>query len=110
MRPRLRPKPKIWYEKFVGCTFYQAGGFGNQIWRLASLYGIGKTLGRQPYIENRVLLNDFINATWKRMNLTEIGFVFPLMYSTLNIMNPPNNLTKIANFAKDCCKYDEPKK
>ena len=75
---------------------------GLQIWRFASLYGLGRFTGRHPYFEAR-------NPP-QMDNLMEIATVFPLMHEVLEIKNPPDTNIKRYHFADDCCKFDDPKK
>jgi len=82
-------------RKYVTCTFNLEGGLGNQIWRIASLYGIGRQLGREPYFEIQP------------QNAKELTNVFPNMMEVLHIKTSPRS-TKLVPFAKDCCKYENP--
>lgn len=91
------------YErKYIGCNFKATGGIGNQIWRFASLYGIGRYTGREPYFEA-------MNHKQMR-NLMEISLVFPMISEILHVKSPPNITVKKLHFAHDCCKFDDPKK
>ena len=91
------------YErKYIGCNFWATGGIGNQIWRFASIYGLGRYTGREPFFEAK-------NAD-QMQNLLEIGLVFPMMNEVLQIKSPPEVFLKKFHFADDCCKFDNPKK
>uniref|UniRef100_A0AC35EXS2 Uncharacterized protein n=1 Tax=Panagrolaimus sp. PS1159 TaxID=55785 RepID=A0AC35EXS2_9BILA len=96
-------------KKYITCSVYEAGGFGNQIWRFASLYGLGRFTGREPYFEILPFQNAFTKTDLHLMDLSEIGQIFPLMHELLNIKNPPPWLGRGINFAQDCCKFDNPK-
>jgi len=91
------------YErKYIGCNFWATGGIGNQIWRFASIYGIGRYTGREPFFEAK-------NSD-QMQNLMELGLIFPMMNEVLQIKSPPEIYLKKLHFADDCCKYDDPRK
>src|SRR3954466_2879774 len=52
----------------VSASIIACGGLGNMMWRFASLYGIGRHLGRSPYFANAGLCY--------REHLTEFREVF----------------------------------
>uniref|UniRef100_A0A7E4VP59 L-Fucosyltransferase n=1 Tax=Panagrellus redivivus TaxID=6233 RepID=A0A7E4VP59_PANRE len=87
---------------YIGCNFGATGGIGNQIWRFASIYGIGRYTGREPFFESK--------NTDQMNNLLEIAVVFPMMHEVLQIKSPPEEFMKKYHFANDCCKFDDPKK
>uniref|UniRef100_A0A914ZDX3 L-Fucosyltransferase n=1 Tax=Panagrolaimus superbus TaxID=310955 RepID=A0A914ZDX3_9BILA len=93
---------KAYERKYIGCNFWAVGGIGNQIWRFASLYGLGRFTGRHPYFEAR-------NPP-QMERLMEIAEVFPMMHEILQVKNPPDSIIKKYHFADDCCKFDNPKK
>ncbi|KAF7625987.1 hypothetical protein Mgra_00009836 [Meloidogyne graminicola] len=71
------------------------------MWRIASLYIIGKQLNRTIYFESihpclifkrQELMNIFSN---KKLN-------------SIKIMYPNNNHVKIVSFDNICCKYESP--
>uniref|UniRef100_A0AC34R7Q1 L-Fucosyltransferase n=1 Tax=Panagrolaimus sp. JU765 TaxID=591449 RepID=A0AC34R7Q1_9BILA len=91
------------YErKYIGCNFWATGGIGNQIWRFASIYGLARYTGREPFFEGK-------NAG-QMEQLMEIGLVFPMMSEVLQIKSPPEVYLKKYHFADDCCKFDDPRK
>src|SRR5690606_24019767 len=89
-------------KKYIGCYFRGTGGLGNQIWRFASIYGLGRYTGREPYFE--------ANNTEQMENLVEIGNIFPMMNEVLQIKAPPEAVLKKVHFADNCCKFDNPRK
>uniref|UniRef100_A0AC35EZ86 L-Fucosyltransferase n=1 Tax=Panagrolaimus sp. PS1159 TaxID=55785 RepID=A0AC35EZ86_9BILA len=93
---------RAYERKYIGCNFYATGGIGNQIWRFASLYGLGRFTGRNPYFEAR--------NPEQMNNLMEIALTFPMMHEVLQVKNPPDNFVKKFHFADDCCKFDDPRK
>ncbi|KAE9549709.1 hypothetical protein FO519_007073 [Halicephalobus sp. NKZ332] len=89
-------------KKYITCNFGATGGLGNQIWRFASLYGLGRYTGREPFFEAR--------HGEQMGNIPEISLIFPMMTEVLQIKNPAEILLKKLHFADDCCKFDDPKK
>ena len=89
-------------RKYISCNFQENGGLGNQIWRFASIYGIGRHTNREPFFEATNLE--------QMQNLKEIGLIFPTMSEVLQIKSPPDVSLRRFYFAHDCCKFDYPKK
>ncbi|KAF7623452.1 hypothetical protein Mgra_00010242 [Meloidogyne graminicola] len=77
------------------------GGLANQLWRLAVLYSIGKSLNRAPGILN--------SSTWTCDKLNapnEVPNTFPNLYSSIPLMKPDLlNSTMDDLFKDNCCKY-----
>uniref|UniRef100_A0A914PRN8 Uncharacterized protein n=1 Tax=Panagrolaimus davidi TaxID=227884 RepID=A0A914PRN8_9BILA len=95
-------------RKYIGCSVYEAGGLGNQLWRFASMYGIGKNTNRIPYFESdRFKPVEGTDLTF--MNLTEISAIFPAASEMFKIMNTKSQKAVITDFANDNCKYDKNK-
>uniref|UniRef100_A0AC35FP53 Uncharacterized protein n=1 Tax=Panagrolaimus sp. PS1159 TaxID=55785 RepID=A0AC35FP53_9BILA len=89
-------------QRYIGCNFYETNGIGYQLWRFASLYGIGRDLNRLPYFEGLNLQQMF--------NLKEIGQIFPMLLDILQIKSPPNSFIENVYFGhKECCEFQDPK-
>ncbi|KAH7721226.1 Protein Y71H2AM.14 b [Aphelenchoides avenae] len=75
-------------------------GLGNKMYQMATLYGIGRTLNRQPYFHR--------NNKNQQGDLAEILENFPNMFGHLRIMLPKENETKYVEFVNGCCEYEDP--
>uniref|UniRef100_A0A914Y9U8 Uncharacterized protein n=1 Tax=Panagrolaimus superbus TaxID=310955 RepID=A0A914Y9U8_9BILA len=71
------------------------------LFRFASLYGIGKNLGRIPYVNASIHL--------QVQGLTEISEYFPLLHEYVEVKIPHESLVTVANFSDVCCIYETPK-
>ncbi|KAI1699891.1 glycosyl transferase family 11 domain-containing protein [Ditylenchus destructor] len=84
------------FGKFI-TTVENCEGFGNQLWRVASLYAIGKKLNRSMYFEQNELCMTIFEQ--------EFALVFPTIYRNLHFFTPRNQ--EQVDFASDCCTYDD---
>ncbi|KAH7698788.1 Protein F31F4.17 [Aphelenchoides avenae] len=70
------------------------------MYQMAALYGIGRTLDRQPYFHR--------NNRNQQGQLSEILENFPNVFRHLRIMLPKANETKYVEFVDGCCEYEDP--
>ncbi|KAF7633587.1 hypothetical protein Mgra_00006995 [Meloidogyne graminicola] len=79
----------------------ECGGLANQLWRLAVLFSIAKSLDRIPAISN--------SSTWtcdKLNSPNEIQNTFPNVYSTIYYLQAdPLHSVYDESFKKYCCEY-----
>lgn len=93
---------RIASAKYITCTYDDPEGLGNQLYRFISLYGIGEQIGRLPYIDV---------TNFKQIKLMpNISRTFPLLNEIIKYKSPPLESVKIAEFANDCCKYEDPRR
>ncbi|KAI6189377.1 hypothetical protein M3Y97_00001500 [Aphelenchoides bicaudatus] len=85
-------------DKYIGSYFKYCNGLANQMYRYASLYAIGKQIGREPYIDSTLECTSLI--------LPELSASMPDFFKRLYIFPTPNSQVKRVDFAKNCCKYD----
>uniref|UniRef100_A0A914H4R3 L-Fucosyltransferase n=1 Tax=Globodera rostochiensis TaxID=31243 RepID=A0A914H4R3_GLORO len=107
---RLFPKNlnKYLYATWGGLC----GGLGNQIWRFASLYGIGKPYGRKPIfkVDQKCEKSHGAHETEGE---NEIEHIFPVYASQLKYIKPEekkNETFDMKGFAPGCCSYEDPQK
>ncbi|KAI6185437.1 hypothetical protein M3Y98_00023400 [Aphelenchoides besseyi] len=87
------------HERYIGLDLKFCNGIANQMYRYASLYSIGKTIDREPYIDSSLPCTTSI--------LPELAASMPEFYSKLHLIRTPRNLVTRVDFAsKSCCKFD----
>nr|CAD2183898.1 unnamed protein product [Meloidogyne enterolobii] len=88
------------FDRFI-YTRTMNGGLGNQMYRFASLYAMGKLLNRTP-----VYVHD--ESTMHQID-KELAYAFPNFHSKIYFLR--KNVTDIhtSAFAKECCDYNDPK-
>ncbi|KAI3408568.1 hypothetical protein GPALN_010182 [Globodera pallida] len=104
-------------EKYLiaGGLFGSCGGLGNQMFRFAGLYGIGKPYGRIPIFLKRQNCHRGFEAH-ESEGADEMDRLFPnyakyLKFSLNTFVADRPNETRVLNgFASDCCRYDDPKR
>uniref|UniRef100_A0A7E4UZU1 Peptidase_M13_N domain-containing protein n=1 Tax=Panagrellus redivivus TaxID=6233 RepID=A0A7E4UZU1_PANRE len=73
------------------------------IYRLASLYGIGRVVGRIPAL-------DASNSSHQRLAV-EFETLFPQLFDTVAFKNvSSNDSVTLSSFGSDCCAFEDPKK
>ncbi|KAF7640509.1 hypothetical protein Mgra_00000332 [Meloidogyne graminicola] len=79
----------------------ECGGLANQMWRLAVLFSMAKSIGRFPGISN--------TSTWtcdKLNSPNEIENTFPILYSSLRYLQTDPSTSVYDNlFEANCCRY-----
>ncbi|KAI6190825.1 putative glycosyltransferase C06E1.7 [Aphelenchoides bicaudatus] len=83
-------------SKFISLMLASCGGLGNMFYRFLSIYGIGRTLNRIPFIDSK--LKCF------RHTMPEFEYALPNFYRAVKFMRPSGR--RIANFGSNCCKLD----
>lgn len=101
----LKPKPISYLmpHKYIGCNFDEPYGLGNQLFRMASLYGLGRYTGRLPYFEASNLQ--------QMAQIQELSDLFPKMMEVMQIKSPLKSWVEKYEFADfDVMFYDDPRK
>ncbi|KAH7676005.1 Protein C06E1.7, partial [Aphelenchoides avenae] len=84
---------------FVTGRWGNPEGLGNQIYRFASLYGIGQRLNRRPYFDSG-------NAQQMSM-LPELLTTFPRLFNSLYVLSPNrSDFVSLPFSTQGCCYYD----
>ncbi|KAH7727066.1 Protein Y5H2B.1 [Aphelenchoides avenae] len=85
-------------KRFITASCSGNYGLGNKMFQIASLYGIGRTLGRAPFFDKA--------SRSQQGNLVELAETFPNLRCNLRILLPKD--TKQVQLGKDCCTYQHP--
>uniref|UniRef100_A0AC35ETF9 L-Fucosyltransferase n=1 Tax=Panagrolaimus sp. PS1159 TaxID=55785 RepID=A0AC35ETF9_9BILA len=88
------------FDRYISCTFVTCSGLGNQMFRFASLYGIGRHFNRSAFFpaSNRCQKN----------TMPEIKATFPNFFNTIKLLNAVPKESIKSDFALDCCRYQNP--
>uniref|UniRef100_A0A915CZR6 Uncharacterized protein n=1 Tax=Ditylenchus dipsaci TaxID=166011 RepID=A0A915CZR6_9BILA len=92
-------KLPLQFENYI-TTVENCEGFGNQMWRFAGLYALGKHLHRNPYYDHT---EECLKEYEK-----EFATVFPELYKRLHFYTPKAEDKSIVDFAIPCCSFDDP--
>jgi hypothetical protein len=85
-------------KKYI-TTFKYRGRLANMIYRCASLYGIGRAIGRKPYILTAKEIRIFYEMT----------NIFPAMKDQFEIISHQNFTDKTVSLGyNDCCRFEPP--
>ncbi|KAL3124617.1 hypothetical protein niasHT_010458 [Heterodera trifolii] len=107
---RLFPRD---FDKYLFATWGGlCGGLGNQMWRFASLYGIGKPYGRKPIFKEDQKCEK-AHGAHETEGENEIEKLFPVYASQIKYINPKqmeNDTFYVQGFAPGCCSYEDPQK
>ncbi|KAL7078196.1 hypothetical protein ACQ4LE_002058 [Meloidogyne hapla] len=88
------------FDHFIYTTV-MGGGLGNQMYRFASLYAMGKLLNRTPtYVHNEFRMKEIDK---------ELAHVFPIFHSRIYFVKEDLKDIHSFKFALDCCDYVDPK-
>uniref|UniRef100_A0A7E4ZUP0 Alpha-(1,6)-fucosyltransferase n=1 Tax=Panagrellus redivivus TaxID=6233 RepID=A0A7E4ZUP0_PANRE len=88
------------FNKYVMPTYHTCSGIGNQMFRVASLYGIGKHLERSPAMDGRQVC--------QQKYMDEIKAIFPNFYNLVKLKDPDSSDVEKINFGDDCCRHQDP--
>uniref|UniRef100_A0A7E4ZUT6 TPR_REGION domain-containing protein n=1 Tax=Panagrellus redivivus TaxID=6233 RepID=A0A7E4ZUT6_PANRE len=88
-------------ERFIQLHVSDKGGLGNQMYRLASLYGIGKVVNRKPSLNASYVVNQVLAA--------ELQTLFPRLFDTVAFEKAKNGTKAFTIFGRDCCSYADPR-
>lgn len=94
------------------------------MWRFASLYGIGKRIGRSPFFDTtlgpiecmrpaREEAKRIFPEYSKRMYFlvgTKVDLIFVKDDTIQFFQKPATSEKNVLNFAQHCCKYEDPEK
>uniref|UniRef100_A0A183BUT2 L-Fucosyltransferase n=1 Tax=Globodera pallida TaxID=36090 RepID=A0A183BUT2_GLOPA len=102
-------------EKYLiaGGLSGSCSGLGNQMFRFAGLYGIGKPYRRIPIVLKRQNCHRGFEAH-ESEGADEMDRLFPNYAKWLNfslstfVSDQPNETHVLKGFASDCCRYDDP--
>uniref|UniRef100_A0A7E4UVL9 L-Fucosyltransferase n=1 Tax=Panagrellus redivivus TaxID=6233 RepID=A0A7E4UVL9_PANRE len=89
------------FDRFIMPTYGACSGIGNQMFRVASLYGIGKYFRRTPALDG--------TKKCQRDYMKEIKTTFPNFFDLVSLEIPHPNDTAKSEFGLDCCTYQDPK-
>ncbi|KAL3093257.1 hypothetical protein niasHS_005152 [Heterodera schachtii] len=111
MRPHCR-------DRYLLLDYTYCSGLGNQMYRLASMYGIGRAACRRPIFVKGVqecVHGERKKELWRhhdRETPDEIERIFPLYSTQLKYVDlnaiKPSDIHYIEGFSNHCCKYDDP--
>uniref|UniRef100_A0A7E4ZZI9 L-Fucosyltransferase n=1 Tax=Panagrellus redivivus TaxID=6233 RepID=A0A7E4ZZI9_PANRE len=88
-------------NRFIQLHISDAVGLGNQMYRLASLYGIGRIVNRKPSLNSAVTFNQILAK--------ELRILFPKLFDTVTFNTIANESVTHTAFGSDCCTYADPK-
>uniref|UniRef100_A0A183BZ83 Uncharacterized protein n=1 Tax=Globodera pallida TaxID=36090 RepID=A0A183BZ83_GLOPA len=111
MRPNCR-------NRYLLPDYTYCSGLGNQMYRFASLYGIGRASCRRPIFkkgDQECVNGERQKELWRhhdRETPDEIEQLFPLYNSQLKYINfseiSASDIRYVDGFATKCCTYDDP--
>uniref|UniRef100_A0A914PQF7 Alpha-1,2-fucosyltransferase n=1 Tax=Panagrolaimus davidi TaxID=227884 RepID=A0A914PQF7_9BILA len=86
------------FDRYISCTFVTCSGLGNQMFRFASLYGIGRHFNRSAFFP--------ANNRCQKNTMPEIKATFPNFFNTIKLLNAVPKESIKSDFALDCCRND----
>uniref|UniRef100_A0A915N3I2 L-Fucosyltransferase n=1 Tax=Meloidogyne javanica TaxID=6303 RepID=A0A915N3I2_MELJA len=94
----MRERPE--FDHFI-YTRMMGGGLGNQMYRFAGLYAMGKMLNRTPvYVHEEFKMHEIDK---------ELAYVFPNYHSKVYFLKKDFKDFHQFHFAQHCCDYHDPK-
>uniref|UniRef100_A0A7E4VAW3 L-Fucosyltransferase n=1 Tax=Panagrellus redivivus TaxID=6233 RepID=A0A7E4VAW3_PANRE len=92
---------KHFMKRFIQLHTSDAGGLGNQMYRIASLYGIGKMLNRTPSLDSSSPHNHNLAI--------EFQTLFPNIFDVVAFNTATDEHRDFTIFGRDCCAYADPR-
>ncbi|KAI1727173.1 glycosyl transferase family 11 domain-containing protein [Ditylenchus destructor] len=88
-----------YYNRYITPTIDDGwcGGLGNMMWRFASMYAIGKKLGRSPYYD--------ASLSCMKSAKKEVEEMLPEYATRIQFFTPKPDEEKTINFGDHCCRY-----
>uniref|UniRef100_A0A7E4URC5 O-fucosyltransferase family protein n=1 Tax=Panagrellus redivivus TaxID=6233 RepID=A0A7E4URC5_PANRE len=88
------------YDRYIMPTYRTCSGIGNQMFRVAALYGIGKYTQRTPAMD--------ASQSCQQAYMSEIKSTFPRFYDLVKLKDPHSPTAEKVTFGDDCCMYQDP--